>query len=93
MSPLQSIYDYHFYKDLICPQGTTYKPFPESFKGGFVFVTDLNSEVFNYNEQNYYLQILIVGVKENDERKGGTGCSQITLTVKKAIITSNFQIK
>ena len=70
MSPLQSIYNHLFYKNLICPEGITYIPCPESCRG-FVFLTDIISGLSNYNEQNYHLQILIEGVKGNDAREGG----------------------
>jgi hypothetical protein len=70
MSPVQSIYNHPFFRNLIYPQGITYNPFLERCGGGGV-LTDIISETFNYDEQNCYLQIFIGSVKGNDEHGGG----------------------
>ena len=69
-------------------QGITYNPCPESCRK--VFLTDIISGPFNYDEQICYLHILIREIKGNDECvRGGDVCSQITLTLNKSTVTSN----
>jgi hypothetical protein len=49
MSPFSSFYDKAFNKNLICPQGIIYNPYPEGC-GGSVILKNKISRPFNYFE-------------------------------------------
>ena len=88
--PFLSFYVNAFYKHLICPQGISYNPCPEGFKG-FVILKDLISITFSYVEQNDYLKIFIECVWEMVGVRGAVVALKSLSTIKNGPSPFNFQ--